>query len=287
MSATVTVTVTATARATAVQTSAKPEWFASWFDSEHYHRLYAHRDDREAGPFIDRLIARLRPAAGAAVIDLGCGSGRHVRSLASHGLRVTGLDLSAQSLALAWRRADPRASFLRFIRQDMRRPFGDKAFDYVFSLFTSFGYFENPADHLKVVRNMAASLRAGGGLVLDYLNVRPAEQRLTREEVIERDGVVYRLTRWSDAGAIYKRIAIDDPRLPTPLEYVERVAKLTLEDFRFLFGLNGLRLDEVYGDYQLAPFAADSSPRLILLARRSAGEVLPDAADRLGRHAQV
>ena len=23
---------------------AKPEWFASWFDSAHYHQLYARRD---------------------------------------------------------------------------------------------------------------------------------------------------------------------------------------------------------------------------------------------------
>ena len=180
-----------------------------------------------------------------------------MRSLASHGLRVTGLDLSARKPGAGVAACGPeKSSFLRFVRQDMRRPFGDKAFDYVFSLFTSFGYFENPADHLKVVRNMAASLRAGGGLVLDYLNVRHAEQRLTREEVIERDGVVYRLTRWSDVGAIYKRIVIDDPRLPTPLEYVERVAKLTLEDFRFLFALNGLRVEEIYGDYQLSPFDA-------------------------------
>jgi SAM-dependent methyltransferase len=265
---------------------AKPEWFASWFDSEHYHRLYAHRDDREAGPFIDRLIARLRPAVGADVLDLGCGSGRHARRLASHGFRVTGLDLSTESLALARQRAradaTSRAS-LRFVRQDMRQPFGDDAFDHVFSLFTSFGYFEDPSDHLTVVRNMAASLRPGGWLVLDYLSVRDAERRLLRspEETIARDGVTYRITRWSDSDAIYKRIAIEG------VEHVERVAKLTLEDFRFLFALNGLRVEEIYGDYQLSPFDAESSPRLILLARRSAGEVLPDAADRLGRHAQV
>ena len=267
-----------TAVATATEVIAKPEWFASWFDSAHYHRLYAHRDERDAIPFIDRLIARLAPAAGADVLDLGCGSGRHARRLASHGLRVTGLDLSPESLALAQKHPGP----VRFIRQDMRQPFGDEAFDHVFSLFTSFGYFEDPADHLTVVRNMAASLRAGGRLVLDYLNVRHAEQRLTPEETVTRDDVTYHLTRWSDTEAIYKRIAIEGSEA-----YVERVAKLTIEDFRFLFALSGLRIEDVYGDYQLTPFDVDASPRLIVVARRSAGEVPPDAADRLGRHAQV
>ena len=300
-------TATAT-EARGLQVPAKPEWFASWFDSEHYHRLYAHRDEGEAARFIDRLIGHLQPAPEAEVLDLGCGSGRHAASLASHGLRVTGMDLSAESLALARRRAEglglglgfelglghdgshsPSHSpvRLRFVRQDMRQPFGNATFDCVASLFTSFGYFEDPLDHHTVVRNMAASLRPAGSLVLDYLNVTHAERRLTPEETIARDGVTYRLSRWSDAEAIYKRIVIDDPRAATPLEYVERVAKLTLEDFRFLFALNGLRLESIHGDYQLGPFDVESSPRLILIATRTAGEVLANAADRLGRHAQV
>jgi SAM-dependent methyltransferase len=297
------------ATATATVGTVAKEWFASWFDSEHYHRLYAHRDDREAFSFIDRVIARLQPAAGADVLDLGCGSGRHARRLASHGFRVTGLDLSAESLALARMRSsagpgsgsgsgsESRAA-LRFVRQDMRQPFGDESFDHVFSLFTSFGYFEDPGDHLTVIRNMAASLRAGGGLVLDYLNVRHAERHLVADETVARDGAMYRIKRWSDTEAIYKRIAIDAfngrgmpapalPLAPAPLVHVERVAKLTLEDFRFLFALSGLRIEDIYGDYQLTPFDAESSPRLIVFARKAAGEVLPDAADRLGRHAQV
>ena len=51
----------------------EPEWFATWFDSPHYHRLYAHRDEREAAGLIDRLIEQLRPEEGASALDLGCG----------------------------------------------------------------------------------------------------------------------------------------------------------------------------------------------------------------------
>ena len=36
-----------------------------------------------------------------------------------------------------------------------------------FDSFTSFGYFEQPGEHMAVVRNMATSLRHGGALVLD------------------------------------------------------------------------------------------------------------------------
>ena len=35
---------------TTVETAAqRSEWFASWFDSFHYHKLYAHRDDSGSG----------------------------------------------------------------------------------------------------------------------------------------------------------------------------------------------------------------------------------------------
>ena len=110
--------------------SQRAEWFASWFDSEHYHRLYADRSDVEAADLIDTLIARLRPLEGSTVLDLGCGSGRHSRRFAARGLDVTGLDLSASSLARALPYEGPH---LRFRRQDMRTPFGVGAFDYVFS----------------------------------------------------------------------------------------------------------------------------------------------------------
>jgi hypothetical protein len=39
---------------TGIQVQSQPEWFASWFDSEHYHNLYSHRDDHEAAAFISR-----------------------------------------------------------------------------------------------------------------------------------------------------------------------------------------------------------------------------------------
>lgn len=263
------------ARTTTQEVPHKPEWFASWFDSPHYQTLYAHRDAGEAARFIDRLIERHRLTPGSRVLDLGCGTGRHSSHLASCGFDVTGLDLSAESLKQARLNEGPH---LRFVRRDMRLPFRGGPFDHVFNLFTSFGYFEDPADHLSVVGNIAASLKRGGTLVLDYLNAHQADTHVAAEEVIERQGAVYRLLRWRDAENIYKRIVIEDPRADTPLEYVERVASLSLADFRFMFALYGLSIEEAYGDYTLAPFDAATSSRLILVAGKVPREI--DEADR-------
>src|SRR4029077_1430393 len=85
------------------QDSATSPWFATWFDSAHYHKLYSYRDDREASAFVDALVGQMHVRDGVRVLDLGCGAGRHARQLALHGCHVTGLDLSAGSIREACR----------------------------------------------------------------------------------------------------------------------------------------------------------------------------------------
>jgi SAM-dependent methyltransferase len=242
------------------------EWFASWFGSPHYRRLYAHRDESEASRFVDALLARLRPAAAARVLDLGCGTGRHARRLAAKGYDVTGLDLASESIDLA--KAHERRG-LHFARHDMRVPFGAEKFDWVFNLFTSFGYFERAEEHLAVLANVTRSLKAGGRLVLDYINVRHAEAHLTRHETIDRDGIRYRISRWLETGHIVKQIAIETDDGTVPPVHVERVARFSLEDFKLMFALQGLKLEQIYGDYGLGAFDLATSPRLILVAARN------------------
>lgn len=103
----------------------RSDWFESWFESAHYHQLYAHRDDEEARRLIDCLIERDLLTPGSNVLDLECGTGRHARHLACRGFDVTGIDLSAESLKRA--RAAGEDSHLRFLRQDMRLPVQGRA----------------------------------------------------------------------------------------------------------------------------------------------------------------
>lgn len=50
-------------------------------------------------PWIVRWAGAIRP--GGTVLDLACGSGRHVRYLAARGLRVTAVDRDREALALS------------------------------------------------------------------------------------------------------------------------------------------------------------------------------------------
>ena len=89
---------------------------------------------------------------------------------------MTGIDLSAGSLA----RARPSPAVLRFVARDMRRRSAAGRSTRVQPLH-EFRLLRQPLDQLTVIRNIAVSLKPGGTLVLDYLNVRHAERHLVRE----------------------------------------------------------------------------------------------------------
>lgn len=49
---------------------------------------------------VDFVIDELRLKPGAAILDVGCGTGRHAVALARKGYSVTGIDLSSAMRAL-------------------------------------------------------------------------------------------------------------------------------------------------------------------------------------------
>ncbi len=77
------------------------------------------------------IAERLHRQGCHRVIDLGCGSGRHVVYLAQQGFRMTGLDNSPTALGMTreWAAAEGLAAGL--VRADMRLPlpFASAAFD--------------------------------------------------------------------------------------------------------------------------------------------------------------
>ncbi|MEQ9262818.1 MAG: class I SAM-dependent methyltransferase [Owenweeksia sp.] len=237
------------------------QWFESWFDSPYYHKLYAHRDKTEARFFIENLVDELRISEGSEVLDLACGRGRHAIMLNQLGCKVTGIDLAESSIRFAQSYAGAR---LDFEVGDMRTDLGENRFDYIFNLFTSFGYFEKREDHLKVCRAIAKSLKPGGKLVLDFMNVNKVHLGLVKEEVKTVEGIEFHMERFIRDGMVIKKISFTDQE--SDHLYEEKVQLLEKKDFEELFAQSGLQIDKCYGDFSLNPFNFRNSERLILFA---------------------
>lgn len=93
--------------------------------------------DRDANPLQalegPAVRAAVGDVGGAAVLDLGCGTGRHALWLASAGATVTAVDFSSGMLAEARRK--PGADAVQFLAHDLHQPlpFPPGSFDLVVS----------------------------------------------------------------------------------------------------------------------------------------------------------
>lgn len=238
-------------------------WYEDWFDSPYYSILYQHRDDTEAHRFIDRLIAYLNPAPGAGMLDLGCGKGRFSRYLAAQGYEVTGLDLSENSIAYAGAFEAPNLSFFT---HDMREPYKSNYFDFIFSFFTSFGYFDSDDEHLQTLINIRNGLKAGGYFVLDFFNAANVEKNLPQREEKEIGGIRFLIEKNKEGAYVVKHIRFKDSGVDW--HFTERVRLFHCQSLRSLLSQAGLQEEVCFGDYELNPYDEERSPRLILIAQK-------------------
>lgn len=241
--------------------SKSPEWFKVWFNSPYYSILYKNRDVLEAQGFIDHLLGYLQPPARAHILDLACGKGRHARYLADLGFYVTGIDIAENSIQYARQFENER---LAFFTHDMRQPFRINYFDYIFNIFTSFGYFARRSDHLRSLENIAKGLRPEGIFMMDFFNAEKVIRELQPQETRQVDQYEFQIQRKVQDGYVLKEIRFEAEGREQV--FTERVRAFQLSDLEVLFAQAGLQIQTTFGNYQLEPFDPDSSDRLILLA---------------------
>lgn len=242
------------------------DWYASWFDSPYYQLLYRHRDEAEAATFIGALCQYLQPEPGSTALDLACGRGRHAMVMAREGLQVTGLDLSESSIREAQALAKQHPALrLGFARHDMREIYQESSFDLVFNLFTSFGYFEDKYDDLRVLQAVLAALKPGGRFVFDFLHAPYVQETFVPAEEKVMDGVHFAISRHITESWIVKQISVTDGE--HHYRFFEQVRHYQPESLIDLLKHAGFEIKRQFGNYQLEPQRSDS-PRCIFICQK-------------------
>jgi len=131
---------------------------------------------------VDGIINLLNIEAGAKILDLCCGIGRHSLEFARRGYQVTGVDRTKFYLDKAERQAKAEDLEIEFINEDMRAFSRNNAFDVVINMFTSFGYFEDADDDRRVVENVYRSLKSNGKFLIEVMG-----KELIARDFRERD----------------------------------------------------------------------------------------------------
>jgi len=146
-----------------------PYWYETFFGEE-WLPLAVGFDEQRDRAEVDFLVEKLALDSGARVLDMACGQGRHALELAARGYRVTGIDISEPSLAIARERATMRALEVELLRADARAIAAADQFDAAFSFGSSFGFFPTEEEDHEVVARAAHALRPGGRFLIDTIN---------------------------------------------------------------------------------------------------------------------
>ncbi len=245
-----------------------------WHDQDEFWETYTNvmfseeRIERTRGQ-VNALISLLNIKPNDAILDLCCGIGRHSLELARRGFKVTGVDRTQHYLEIARTQAEEEELDVNFIEADMREFQTESSYDVILSMFTSFGYFEDPQDQFRVLRCMYTSLKPGGRVLLDLLG----KEKLAR---------TFRERDWHRTEAGFKleerRISRDWSWLESSWILITNEGKVnewnvshwiySAAEMKKMLKSAGFSEHEVYGSLTGTPYDHEAN-RLVIIGRKS------------------
>jgi SAM-dependent methyltransferase len=193
---------------------------------------------------VNFLVKELDLKAGASILDIGCGTGRHSIELAKRGYKITGVDFSSAMLNEARRKAKEAELEINFIESSAQDFIPEQKYDAVISLCEGALCLFNESDNIwakdmAIFANMAEALEPGSPFLVTVLNAFRIIRESTDEDVESGKLDLFTLTtREEFATTTDKELAISGKgieRYYTPSELVRMVNRI------------GLKVDKVYG----------------------------------------
>ena len=242
-----------------------------WFESENFWTQYApimFDDARWAeAPTIAQYVKDIAGLGeGDKILDAGCGLGRISVELAALGLDVTGVDIIQSELDAARESAEAEGVPLTLINHDLRSFQAREQFDCAINLYTSFGYCATIEDDMKILKNIADSVKTGGTFIMECTSRETAIMYFTAGEEFERAGYKV-VTHFEVVGAweglrsqwtlypLESKQAIDHT-------FIQRLYPATfLRDKLIDFGYSKVN---IYGDFDKSPYNEHARTMLII-----------------------
>lgn len=135
--------------------------------AEFYDVLYSDKDYEAECDFIELVLSERGIDRGAALLDLGCGTGGHALLLAERGYAVTGVDRSPAMVQQAIAKREDRKLSVDFLVGDVRWLDLGSTYDAVISMFAVASYQLTDDDLVSMFSVARRHLRPGGLFVFD------------------------------------------------------------------------------------------------------------------------
>lgn len=223
------------------------------------------------------LMEVFGPPGTLGLLDAGCGTGHQASALALAGYSVTGLDVSAEMLAVAQRvaaREQAKVEFVTGAYADIPATLG-RNFDGVYCLANSLAAAASRDTVRDAVQQFASCLRPGGRLFIQVLNFEPMRREepcIRGPRVTNVDGVKYVSTRhfcFHDDCAIVSNITLWREGTWQQRASSRRLYPVTPAELQSWMVAAGVHVDATWGGYDRSKFDADASPDLIVVGTRA------------------
>jgi ubiquinone/menaquinone biosynthesis C-methylase UbiE len=140
--------------------------------ASYYDRIYFWKPYAAEAEAIKKLISEYKQAKGKDLLDVACGTGKHICYLKDE-FHCVGTDLSEPMLVQA-RKNNPD---IVFHRADMIRLNLHKQFDAIICLFSAIGYVRTYANLERTLRNFHSHLKSGGVVIIEPWFTRAAYKK--------------------------------------------------------------------------------------------------------------
>jgi SAM-dependent methyltransferase len=146
-------------------------WWETFFDDEYAAYGLANDPPEVVERMADFIMRTLDLQPGETLFDQCCGIGRISIPLAQRGLAIIGVELNDSYVRTARTRSGDLGLGCEFYRADAYEFIAPRPCDAAINWFTSFGYCADDEQNARMLRCLHASLRPGGRLLIDYINI--------------------------------------------------------------------------------------------------------------------
>ncbi|NQX96672.1 MAG: protein kinase, partial [Flavobacteriales bacterium] len=109
-------------------------------------------------------------------------------------------------------------------------------------------------------------LKEKGMLILDFMNCNKVIQNLTKKESKMIDSIRFNIKKDYINGYIVKNIDFNTAN--KSYHFQEKVKAISLTDFKNYFEKANLKMEAIFGDYDLNSFDVNTSDRLIMIVKK-------------------
>lgn len=213
---------------------------------------------------IEKIIELADLEKGMKVLDMPCGVGRHSIELNKKGFNIVGVDKTEAYIKDAQQKEADDIEFLQDDMKDFRR---ENSFDVVINWWNSFGYFKNKEDDRRMLKNIQASLKEDGALIMDLWSKEITAMNDFGQHWTEEDGI-YNLEKgrpkdnWKKVERTWIKLEDGDT-----IEYTWEQRLYAASELEQILKEVGFSNVDFYGNVEGDDFD-DEADRLVVVAKR-------------------